>query len=111
MEDFILKILITALSIYLVGKLTSLFYVEDFLTAIILALVLSLVNFLVKPILIIVTIPITILTLGIFLFFINGFCLLLASKFVLKFRINGCLNATIAAVLISFFSSLIEWLL
>ncbi|OQX70945.1 MAG: hypothetical protein B6D62_03145 [Candidatus Cloacimonas sp. 4484_275] len=106
---FLIKILITALSIYLVGKLTSLYYVEDFVTAIVAALVLAVINFFVKPFLIFITFPLTIITLGIFLFFVNGFILLLVSKFVPKFRLEGCLNATIASVLISIFSSLIQW--
>lgn len=101
MNDFAIRLIILAASIYLVGKLTRLFHVKDFLTAIIAALLLALVNLVVRPVLIILTIPLTILTFGLFLFFINGFMLLLVSKLVPTFKVYGCFTAALSAFLIS----------
>ncbi len=110
MIDFFLRLLILALSIYLVGKITKLFIVEDFLTAIITAVVLALVNVIIRPVLVLLTFPLTILTLGIFLLFINGLCLIIVSALVPRFKIAGCLNSVIAALLISVTNLTLEWL-
>jgi len=111
MNDFVIRILILAVSIYLVGKLTRLFIVEDFLTAIISALILAVVNAVVRPFLILFTLPITILTFGLFLFLINGFSLIIVSRLVPKFKVNGCFTAAVAAVLISIFNIILDWLI
>ncbi|MFC1887247.1 phage holin family protein [Candidatus Cloacimonadota bacterium] len=110
MNEFVIRIILLAVSIYLVGKLTKLFIVEDFQTAIISALLLAVVNALVRPIIIFLTLPITILTLGLFLLFINGLSLLIVSKLVPKFNINGCATAAVAAILISITNMILEWL-
>jgi putative membrane protein len=111
MNEFVIRIIILAASIYLVGKLTRLFQVEDFLTAIITALLLAVVNAIVRPILIILTFPVTILTFGLFLLFINGFSLLIVAKLVPKFKIEGCFTAAIASLLISLTNLLLDGLL
>ncbi|MBN2460831.1 MAG: phage holin family protein [Candidatus Cloacimonetes bacterium] len=108
MEIIILKIIVLALSIYLVGKITRLFQVEDFLTAIITAILLALVNAFLKPLLILLTLPLTLITLGLFLFIINGLCLQIVSAIFPKFRISGCLTAALAALLISLINLLLE---
>jgi len=110
MTDFFLRILILALSIFLVGKITKFFIVEDFLTAIITALVLALVNVIIRPVLVLLTFPLTILTLGIFLLFVNGLCLIIVSALVPRFKIAGCINSAIAALLISVTNLILEWL-
>jgi putative membrane protein len=110
MTDFFLRLLILALSIYLVGKITKLFIVEDFFTAIVTAVILALVNVIVRPVLVLITFPLTILTLGIFLLFVNGLCLIIVSALVPKFKIAGCLNSAIAALLISVTNLTLEWL-
>lgn len=99
-----------AFSIYLVGKLTKLFFVEDFFTALVAALILALVNAVVRPVLVFLTIIPTILTLGLFLFLINGFCLIIVSKIVPKFKVEGCFTAAIASILISIVNLILEWL-
>ncbi|MCK4653370.1 MAG: phage holin family protein, partial [Candidatus Cloacimonetes bacterium] len=50
------------------------------------------------------------ITLGIFLFFVNGLCLIIASALVPKFKVEGCLNSAIAALLISLTNLLLEWI-
>ena len=108
---FLIKLLLMSVSIYLVGRITHLFTVDDFTTAFVVAILLAVVNVLIKPILVLITIPITIITLGIFLIFINGFMLIIVSKIIPEFKINGCFTAAIASVLISFVNSVLEKLL
>ncbi|MCD4797106.1 MAG: phage holin family protein [Candidatus Cloacimonetes bacterium] len=108
--DFIIRTIILASSIFLVGKITKLYIIEDFFTALIAALILAIVNVVIRPLLIFITFPLTIVTLGIFLFFINGICLIIVSALVPKFKIEGCLNSAIAAFIISLTSIILEWL-
>jgi putative membrane protein len=110
MELFVLKLLFMALAIFIVSKITHLYKVDSFLTAILVALLLAVVNAIIRPILIFLTFPITILTLGIFLLFINGFMLIIVSKLVPKFQIHGCFTAAIASIFISLFTLLLEWI-
>jgi len=111
MTTIIIKFLILAFSIYVVGKTTRLFQVDDFFTALIAALILALVNAVIRPILIFLTIIPTILTLGLFLFIINGFCLIIVSKLVPKFKVEGCFTSAIAAILISVVNMILEYLI
>jgi len=111
MNDFAIHIIILSVSIYFVGRLTKLFYVEDFFTAVVSALILAIVNAVIRPILIFLTFPLTILTLGFFLLLINGFSLIIVSRIVPKFKIGGCLTAALAAILISFTSLILDWLI
>ena len=110
MEALLIKFLLLAVSIFIVGKVTRLFQVKDFLTAFLAALLLALVNAVVRSILIILTFPLTLLTLGIFLLFINGFSLIIVSKLIPRFQIKGCFTSTVAAILISLVNVILEWL-
>ncbi|HPR17816.1 MAG TPA: phage holin family protein [Candidatus Cloacimonadota bacterium] len=112
MNTVIIRFLILAFSIYLVGKLTNLFHIDNFATAILAAILLAAVNAIVRPVMIFLTLPITFLTLGIFLLFINGFCLLLVSKLVPQFQVKGCFTAALASILISIVNMLLEiWII
>ena len=107
MQDTIFQFLILAFSIFAVGKLSKLFEIESFFTAIITALVFALINVTIKPILEFISFPITFITFGIFTFFVNGFCLIFVSKLVPKFKLKGCFTASFAALLISLVNALI----
>ena len=107
MEDVLLQFLILSFSIFAVGKLTKLFEIESFFTAIITALVFALINITIKPILGFISFPITFITFGLFTFFVNGFCLLIVSKLVPKFKVKGCFTASFATLLISLVNALI----
>lgn len=101
MENFAIQVIILAISIYLVERVTKLFFIEDFLYSMLAAVVLALVNSIVRPVLLFISFPINLLTLGLFTFFINGFCLQIAAIFIPKFKVNGCFSAALAALLIS----------
>lgn len=106
---FIINILITAIVVYVLSKiLVPHVVINSFTTAIIFALVLALLNFIVKPLLIILTLPLTIITLGLFLLVINVIIILLADKFVSGIKIDGFLWAFIFGLLLSLVSSFLH---
>ena len=82
-------------------------HIESFGTALIAAALLGLANTVVRPILIILTLPVTVLTLGLFLFVINGVIFLAIAHLVPGFQVTGLWAAILAAILYSIFS----WLL
>ena len=86
---FILRILVIAAVSYGLSKVLNGIHVSDFWTAIVFAVVLAILNTFIKPILVILTLPVTIITLGLFLFVINTILVLLSSKFVHGFRIDS----------------------
>lgn len=77
------------------------------ITAVVLALVLAVLNFLLKPILIILTLPITILTFGLFLFVINAIIVLVAGEFVHGFSVDGFGWALLFSLLLSLLTSIL----
>lgn len=85
----ILRILLSALAVVILAKILPGIGVDSYFTAIIVAIVLSLLNFIVKPILVILTLPITILTLGLFLLIINAIIILLASRLIDGFAVDN----------------------
>lgn len=76
-------------------------HIENFWTALLLALVLGLLNLIVKPLLVLLTLPITILTMGLFLVVINALMILLASTIVPGFTVDGFWWALVYGLLIS----------
>jgi putative membrane protein len=74
-------------------------------------LLLTLVNAIVRPILVVLTLPLTVITLGLFYFVITGFCLWLTSYFIPGFAVHGVFMTIVASVLISLISTLITHVL
>ena len=68
---------------------------------------LSLINAIVRPILVLLTLPLTVVTLGLFYFFVTGFCLWLTAFFVPGFAVHGVFMTVIASILISLISTFI----
>lgn len=85
-------------------------HIQDYLNALLLALVLIFLDFLIKPLLVIFTIPITILTLGLFLFVINAIIILLASELVTGFMVRGFWNALLFSIVLALIQSLFTFL-
>jgi putative membrane protein len=103
----LIKIFITAGLVMLIANLMTSVDVDSFTTAIIVAAVLGLLNIFIKPILVILTLPATILTLGLFLFVINGGIILLCSRLVPGFRINSFWTAIIFSIILSVCQSIV----
>ncbi len=102
----IIRILLSALAVVILANILPGVGVDSYTTAIIVAIVLSLLNFIVKPILVILTLPITILTLGLFLLIINALIILLADKFVSGFTIDSIWWALLFSLLLTFLESI-----
>lgn len=105
--NFLIRILITALVAFGLSYLLDGVHIDAFTTALILALVLALLNVLVKPILIILTLPITILTLGLFLLVINALIIMLGARFIDGFKVDGFWWAMLFSILLSVVSSIL----
>ena len=106
---FIVNLLLTAVAVYILSNLLEPHVViNSFSTAIVFAFVLALLNAIVKPLLIILTLPLTIVTLGLFLLVINVIIILLADNFVSGINIDGFLWALIFGLLLSVLSSALQ---
>jgi putative membrane protein len=104
--NWIIRFLLNGLAVVLTAYLLPGVEVTDYWTALLVALVLAIANVVVKPILIVLTIPITILTLGIFLLVINAMIILLADYFVDGFTVDGFWWALLFSLILSLFNSL-----
>lgn len=109
--NFIIRLLITAAVAYGLSMVLSGVHIPDFKDAFIFAIVLALLNTFIKPLLVIFTFPITIVTLGLFLFVINAIIILLADKFMDGIKIDGFLWALIFSLILSVVSSAAQTLL
>ncbi len=104
----IFKLLVTALGLLAVTELVGGFVVESFYIALIVALLLGIVNVTLKPLVVLLTLPLHILTLGLFMFVVNALMLWFISSFVSGFVITSFLSAILGALLVSLFSFLGE---
>lgn len=106
---WILSLILQALAIITAGYLFDGFYIESFWVAIIAAVILTLLNAIVKPVLVILTLPITILTLGLFMFIINAITLMLAQAIIGSgFVIESFGLAILASIVISFINMVLQ---
>ncbi len=105
MINFITRILISGLITFILSKILSGIKIENIGTAIIFALVLAFLNAIVKPILILLTLPITVVTLGFFLLVINAGMIMLAAKLIDGINVNGFWWALLFSIVLSIFNS------
>lgn len=101
---YILRWLIASVAIIFTGFLVPGVTVASFWTALWLAIFLAVINIILKPILIVLTLPINILTLGLFTFVINAILILIASSVIKGFEINGFWVAMLFSVVLSIVS-------
>lgn len=106
----VIKLLIATLAVFISAYLIPGVTVDSFQTAFIVAVVIGVLNVFIKPVLVILTLPITILTLGLFSFVINVGLLYLASYIVPGFMIGTLLAALLFGFLVSFISSFLNML-
>ncbi|MEZ7516217.1 phage holin family protein [Flavobacterium frigidarium] len=100
------RILITAVLVVILSHLMPGVHVESFVKAIYVAIVLGLLNLFIKPILVILTLPITFITLGLFLLIINAILILICDNIVGGFRVDSFLTALLFSVILSVSQSL-----
>lgn len=108
--DFIIKLIISTLAVLISSYLLPGVSIDgnNFFTALLVAAVLAFLNSVVKPIMIVFTIPITVFTLGLFLLVINACMILLASKLVDGFHVDGFWWALLFSFILSFVTSILE---
>ena len=110
MAHFLMRWAINALSIFIVASIVKGIEVSSIPVALVIALVLGIINAFLRPLIILVTLPINILTLGIFTLFINGALFLLVSKIVKGFVVTGFWPAFWGYILFSIISFLLSLL-
>jgi len=93
--------LVSAMVIFSVAYILPGVHIQDFTTALVIALVLGVINALVKPVLTILTLPITIMTLGLFSLVLNALLILLVGSIVPGFKIDGFIWALLFGILLS----------
>ncbi len=104
---FLLKLLVSSLAVFFGAWILPGVYLNGFPTAILVALILGFLNAFLKPILVILTIPITLITFGLFLLVINAGIILLVDSLLDGFEVNSFSTAVIYSIIIS----LITWIL
>jgi putative membrane protein len=104
--NLLIRLIVTAGIVMLLAHFLPGVEVTGFVAALIVAIVLGLLNFIVKPMLVVLTIPITIMTLGLFLFVINACIIMLADNFIDGFGVNGFWIALLFSILLSIFQSI-----
>lgn len=100
----LISLLVNGLLVYLCAEILSGVGIDGYFDAVIVALLLGIVNFFVKPVLTLLTLPITILTLGLFLLVINGAMVLLVDWMLDGFYVDGWIWAIVFALVMSFFN-------
>ena len=105
MKRFIIHLLVIAAALWVTAYILPGITVGSWQALAIAALVLGFINAILRPILVILTLPITILTLGLFYLLVNGFTFLIASKIVPGFEVVGFWWAVLGALVVS----LISW--
>lgn len=108
---FLVDLLVRALVLLLTTYFVPGFKIDSYITAIMVALVLAILNILVKPLLILLTLPATIVTLGLFLFVINAILILIASKLIDGFHVETFGTAILASLVITLISSVLNVLI
>lgn len=103
--NFIIRLLITAISAFILSKVLTGVHFDGFMSTVIFAIVLGLLNLVVKPILSILSLPITILTLGLFSFVINALIILLADYLMDSMEVAGFWWALLFSILLSLVTS------
>ena len=103
---FLLRLVVNAAALWVAAQLVPGIVVTGFTPLFLAALVLGLINAVVRPILLILTLPLTLVTLGLFIFVLNAFCLWLTSRIVPGFEIHSFGAALLGALVVS----IVSWL-
>lgn len=106
--NFLIRLLVSALAAMLTAYLLPGVKLDGFITALVLALVLAVLNLLVKPVLVILTLPVTVVTLGLFLLVINAIIILVAAELVSGFKVDGFWWALIFSIVMTVINSIMH---
>lgn len=109
--NLLIKILVTSVLVLVIANFMPGVRVAGFTTALIVAVVLGLLNIFIKPILVVLTLPVTVLTLGLFLLVINALIILLCTKIVGGFSVDTFWTALIFSIILSILQSIMNGIL
>lgn len=107
--EIIIKILINGVAVFLAAYLLKGVTVKNFGHALLVAIVLSVVNAIVRPVLIFLTIPITILTLGLFILVINALLIMLVDAILSGFKVRNFWWALLFSIILSIINAILTW--
>ncbi len=102
----IIRILVTAILVMLIANFMTGVTVDSFMTSVVVAIVLGLLNLFVKPILVLLTLPVTVVTLGLFLLVINAAIIMLCDNLVTGFGVSSFWTALFFSIILSVLQSL-----
>jgi putative membrane protein len=108
MSGILTRIIVTAFALIVVAEVVPGIEIDSVYRALMAAVVLGVVNVLVRPILVILTLPITLLTLGLFIFIINAGLFLWVASFLDGFKVDGFLPALIGSLIVSAISTVVN---
>ena len=106
MTGFLIRLVVTALGLWVADRLLPGIAFTGTGSLIVSALLLGIVNAVIRPVLLILTLPLTVLTLGLFILVVNGISLALVAGLVSGFQVTGLFSATIGAIIVS----LVSWI-
>jgi putative membrane protein len=109
--NYIIKILLTAFAVFILGNILPGIVIDNYTTAIIVAVILGILNLIAKPIFVILTIPLTIISLGLFLFVINAIIVMIAGYFIDGFLVTNIFWALLFSIILSITESILYKLL
>ncbi|MFV0541716.1 MAG: phage holin family protein [Aestuariibaculum sp.] len=102
----IIRILLNAIMVFVLAEILPGINITGYLAAIVVAVVISLLNILVKPILVVLTFPITVITFGLFMLFINAFIIYIADVLIDSFSVSSIWMALLFSLLLSIIQSI-----
>jgi len=105
----VIRLIINALAIFFAAQILPGITVEGLYASLIVAIVLSIVNTFIKPLLLLFTLPLTVLTLGLFTFVINALVIMIVDYFVPGFTVDGFVSALIFSFVLSIMNSILIW--
>lgn len=105
--NILIYLVVNAFAVLISSQFIAGVHVKDFFTAVVVGVVLGIINTILKPILVLLTLPITFLTLGLFILFLNGLLVILASFLVPGFTVDSI----VSAILFSIVLSIVSWFL
>ncbi|GAB4204898.1 MAG: phage holin family protein [Bacteroidia bacterium] len=111
MLKFLKKLLLTSIFIFLLPYFLKGIHISGFLNALLFTVALAFLNSILKPILVFLSLPITVLTLGLFLIIINTALIYIAAYFVGGVSVDNFIYGIVFSVLISVFSYIIDWVI
>ncbi|WP_268033627.1 phage holin family protein [Algoriphagus sp. PAP.12] len=105
-SSFLVKIILGGISVLIAEFFLSGIHIDSWVTGFLLAAILILINLTIKPLMIVLTLPLTLMTFGLFLLVINALVILLADKIIPGFQVDGFWWALLFAIVLSIINSL-----